>query len=174
MLLKNFTKEIFRPDCNPQFQSLHCFAHLSEDIGEVLPYLNTRLGGTQYTEEPPSLMLQVQGQLIALHPKKIAINALKSEEDADKILAWLKNEINETWENRNSIIPSFKAAEKPKLIEVLKLLPKSNCKKCNQATCTVFASLVMQGVKSAEDCPELTEVNRRKLHEYLGNFVFLD
>ena len=107
MLLKDYRKEIFRPECNPQFQSLHCFAHLDEDISEVLPYLNTVLGGSGYTQDPPSLMLQVHGQLIALHPKKIAINALKNDEDADKILEWLKREINETWENRHEITPSI-------------------------------------------------------------------
>jgi hypothetical protein len=47
MLLKGYGKEIFRPECNPQFQSLHCIAHLDQDITEVLPYLNTTLGGNQ-------------------------------------------------------------------------------------------------------------------------------
>jgi len=69
MLLKNYSKEIFRPECNPGFQSLHCFAHLEEDISEVLPYLNTALGGSGYTQEPPSLTLQIHGRIIALHPK---------------------------------------------------------------------------------------------------------
>lgn len=32
MLLKSYTKEIFRPECNPSFQSLHCIAHLNQDI----------------------------------------------------------------------------------------------------------------------------------------------
>ena len=48
MLLNTFTKEFFRPKCNPNFQSVHCVAHLSDDIGEVLPYLNTTLGGGDY------------------------------------------------------------------------------------------------------------------------------
>lgn len=73
MLLENYTKEIFRPECNPQFQSIHCFAHLDEDISEVLPYLNTTLGGSGYTTDPPSLMLQVHGRLIAFHPKKLPL-----------------------------------------------------------------------------------------------------
>jgi len=36
MLLRGYTKEIFRAKCNPGFQSLHCIAHLQEDISEVL------------------------------------------------------------------------------------------------------------------------------------------
>lgn len=173
-LLKNYTKEIFRPKCNPQFQSLHCFAYLDENICEVLPYLNTALGGTGYTQKPPSLMLRVQGQLITLQPKKIAINALKNSEQADKILEWLKREINEVWERRNDITPSYSVAPKPQLIEILKLLPKTNCKECGQPTCIVFASLVAQGIKGAQGCTQLTQQNRLKLEEYLSKFTFSD
>ena len=28
MLLGSYTKEIFRAECNPGFEALHCFAHL--------------------------------------------------------------------------------------------------------------------------------------------------
>ena len=45
MLLKGYTKEIFRPECNPSFQSVHCMAHLEQDITGVLPYLNVAMGG---------------------------------------------------------------------------------------------------------------------------------
>ncbi len=40
ILLKGYRKEISRPVCNHSFESLHCIAHLDEDIGEALPYLN--------------------------------------------------------------------------------------------------------------------------------------
>ncbi len=174
MLLKGYTKEIFRPECNPQFQSLHCFAHLDNDIREVLPYLNTELGGTAYSENPPSLMLQTHGQLIALHPRKIAINALKDEKDAEKILQWLMQEINDVWSRRHTLTPSYTAASKPLLIEVLKLLPQTNCRECGQPTCTVFASLVVQGIKDQEDCPELSSHKQAELMDYLSQFSFPD
>ena len=45
MLLKTYQKEIFRPECNPDFESLHCIAYLDQDISAVLPYLNAELGG---------------------------------------------------------------------------------------------------------------------------------
>ncbi len=44
MLLESYQKEIFRPKCNPGFKSVHCIAHLDQDIGEALPYLNAELG----------------------------------------------------------------------------------------------------------------------------------
>ena len=170
MLLKNYTKEISRPECNPSFQSVHCIAHLSEDIREVLPYLNTVLGGFSYTNDPPSVTFKVQGKLITIHPRKIAINALKDEAAADKILEWLKGEINATWEKRAEIEPKYEAAPKPKVMEILRLLPKTNCRECGQPTCMVFAAQVAEGAKGAEDCPPLDEQDKQKLKEYLGQF----
>ena len=38
----------------------------------------------------------------------------------------------------------------------------------------VFASLVMQGIKRAQDCPQLAEQNRRMLEGYLDKFIFSD
>ena len=60
MLLQSYRKEMFRPECNPGFESLHCFAHLEQDVGEVLPYLNAELGGFEYVEEPPSVTFRSQ------------------------------------------------------------------------------------------------------------------
>ena len=172
VLLKAYRKEIFRPECNPQFQSLHCIAHLAEDITEVLPYLNAVLGGHQYLREPPSLTLKVHGKLITLRPREIAVNALKDDSEADNILEWLKQEINETWQKRDALVPSFETPAQPRIFDILKLLPRTNCGACDQPTCTVFASLVAQGVKGVEDCPPLVEENKEELQKYLQQFIF--
>jgi ArsR family metal-binding transcriptional regulator len=172
MLLKSYTKEIFNNKCMPTAMSVQCFAHLNEDVGKALPYLNASLGGHSYTQEPPSVTFKVQGKLITVYSKKIAVNALKNEEEATKIIEWLKREINSAWENRAEIEPSFGAAPVPKVIEILKLLPKTNCKKCGQITCMVFAALVAEGAKGHEDCPPLDDSNRKKLSEYMSQFHF--
>lgn len=170
MLLKGYRKEIFRPDCNPNFQSVHCHAHLDTDISGVLPYLNTVLGGSTYIQDPPSVALKVHGRLITVYSQKIAINALKDEEEADKILRWLKQEINDSWEKRGQIKPSFQGVSKPQVLEILKLLPRNNCRQCGQATCMVFSLLVADGVKEPKDCPGLKNPSRTKLETYLEPF----
>ena len=42
------------------------------------------------------------------------------------------------------------------LMEVLKLLNKSNCRKCNEKTCMAFAAEVFKGNRPLSDCPELS------------------
>jgi ArsR family metal-binding transcriptional regulator len=170
MLLQGYRKEFIRPECRPEAESVHVIAHLDQDIGEVLPYLNAALGGFQYTKDPPSVSFKVHGKLIAVHPRKICVNALRDEEEGGKIVEWIKAEINETWEKREVIEPRFEGAPKPRVLEILRLLPKTNCRECGQPTCMVFAAQVAEGGKGPDDCPPLSEENKKKLAAYLGQF----
>jgi ArsR family metal-binding transcriptional regulator len=170
MLLKSYNKIIFNNECMPNAMSVQCIAHLEEDVGTAIPYLNASLRGHAFTRNPPSVTFKVNGKLITVHPKKIAINALKDEEEATKIIEWLKREINSVWENRAEIEPSFETAAAPRVIEILKLLPKTNCRECGLATCMVFATLVTDGAKGIEDCPALDNANRNKLSDYMSQF----
>ncbi len=170
MLLKGYRKEIFRPECNPNFQSVHCIAHLDQDVGPALPYLNSSLGGSDYIKDPPSVMFRIYGKLITVHSRRIAINALKEAEEADKILEWLKREINEAWEHREEITPSFEGKPVPKMIEILRLLPRTNCGACGEPTCTVFALRIADGVKKPEDCRPIEAEKLARLRTYLEDF----
>ena len=170
MLLKGYRKEIFRPKCNPSFQSIHCIAHLDQDIGDALPYLNATLGGFEYLRDPPAVTFRVQGKIITVHPDRIAVNALKDETEADKILGWLQQEVNEAWDKRETINPSYEGVPKPRVLEILKLLPKTNCRECGQPTCMVFATQIAEGAKGPEHCPPLKGEHKEKLRSYMEQY----
>jgi len=170
MLLKSYRLEIFNSECNPGAMTVHCFAHLDQDVSEALPYLNAELGGFEYIKDPPSVTFRSQGKLITVHGRKIAVNALKDEAEAGKIVEWLKREINAAWKKRDGIAPCYEGMPKPGLLEILKLLPKTNCRKCGEPTCMVFAARAAEGVKGARDCPELDEGKKQKLEDYIARF----
>jgi ArsR family metal-binding transcriptional regulator len=172
MLLTGYREEISRPTCNNTFQSVHCIAHLDEDISEALPYLNAVLGGDIYIKSPPSVTFKTQGKLITVHGDKIAVNALRDEAEAHHILEWLKKEINDAWENREKIVPKYEGKSKPHILEIYKLLPKTNCRKCGQPACMMFASLATEGIKGCGDCPELAGDGAARLKKYLSQFRF--
>jgi len=170
MLLEGYRLQIFNSACDPDAMGVHCHAHLDQDVGAVLPYLNSVLGGFEYIKEPPSVTFKAHGKLITVHSRLIAVNALKDETEAGKIVAWLQREINHAWENRENITPMYQGLGRPQLIEILKLLPKTNCKKCGLATCMVFAAQAAEGGRGADACPEMAEANRTSLRQYLARY----
>ncbi len=170
MLLKSYRLEIFNSECNPGAMSVHCFAHLDQDVSCALPYLNAALGGFEYLKDPPSVTFKVQGKLITVHGRKIAVNALKSEAEARKIIEWLKREINAAWDRRDEITPSTEGLPRPQMIEILKRLPRTNCRKCGQPTCMVFATRVAEGAAGPGDCPEIDPQQRVALDKYMEAF----
>lgn len=169
MLISQYHLRFVRPP-NPSAQHLRCFARLDGDLSEVLPYLNTRLQGHEFCPEPPSLTLKYRSKMITLTAREIAINMVKDQAEAEEILEWLKQEINTAWERRAEIVPSYQVAAPPRIFEIFKLLPHTNCRACGQATCMVFAVQVSQGTQNLTACPSLAKENREKLHKYLGRF----
>jgi ArsR family metal-binding transcriptional regulator len=170
MLLKSYSLEIFKSKCQADAEGVHCFAHLDQDVTEAIPYLNAVLGGFEYLNDPPAVTFKSHGKLITVHGDKIAVNALKDEAEAEKIVVWLKNEINTAWEKKEEITPCYTGMPRPGIMEILKLLPKTNCKECGQPTCLVFATKVAEGAKGPDDCPPLDVDQHRHLTEYMGRF----
>jgi ArsR family metal-binding transcriptional regulator len=110
--------------------------------------------------------------LLTFHRYIFPGTQVKDREEAENIISWLQREINQTWEHRLEIEPSTANAQEPVLLEVLKLLPKTNCKECNERTCLVFAYRVIQGIKDQNDCPPIAPANKIKLQDYLSQFTF--
>ena len=171
MLLQSYQLDVINNHCMPGAQSVNCIARLDQDVGCAIPYLNAVIEGDQFTPDPPSITFRTEGRLISVTERTITVNAVEDEAQGRKIIEWIKREINDAWEDRENIEPRYTKAERPQLVEILKRLPKTNCKKCGAPTCMVFATWVVQGAKDETQCPELNEEEKRKLHDYLAQFA---
>lgn len=171
LLLESYRLKIFNNECMPGAMTVQCFAHLDQDVSDALPFLNTELGGFTYIKDPPSVTFRLHGKLLTVHGKKIAVNALKDEAEARKIIEWIKREINNSWEKRDIIAPRYEGMPQPQVIQILKCLPKTNCRECGEPTCMVFATRVAEGVKDSDDCPELTQTGKAALDAYMKPYA---
>lgn len=170
MLLESYQLEIFNNECMPGALTVQCFAHLDQDVSEALPFLNAELGGFEFIKDPPSVTFRLHGKLLTVHGNKIAVNALKDEAEARKIVEWLKREINNAWEQRDGITPRYEGMPRPQVIKILKQLPRTNCRECGEPTCMVFAARVTEGVKGSGDCPPLTSGAIQSIDDYMAGF----
>jgi ArsR family metal-binding transcriptional regulator len=170
VLLKSYTLKIMNNHCLPGAMSVNAVARLDQDVGCAVPYLNAVLGGSQYLADPPAVTFKLQGKLISVQGRSITVNALKDEAEARKIVEWIRREINDAWEKRSEIEPRYEGAGRPKLIEILKLLPKTNCRRCGQPTCMVFAARLAEGAMGTENCTPLEGERKAALDRYLATF----
>ncbi len=171
-MITNYELDIVRPECNHNFTSVFCYVYFNKNIKDALPYLNANLGGFKYISDPPSVTFKVHGKLITVHQNQISINALKDKEEAEKVASWMIREINEAWENRKEIVPSTRSSETVSIPQILTLLPKTNCKKCSEQTCMVFAVKLRDGIKGPENCPELSAEKQDRLKKLLSSVQY--
>src|SRR4030043_1355476 len=114
MLLANYILRIVLSDCNPSSQKVNAIADLSEDISDVLPYLNTVLKGLHYNEDGKILTVKRGGRVITFRPRQIAITKLEDENEALSVMEELKQILNETYERRDQIKPTSTSRPKPR------------------------------------------------------------
>jgi ArsR family metal-binding transcriptional regulator len=139
MLLRKYDLKIVLSDCNPSSLKVNAIADLSEDISEVLPYLNTAIKGLQYYAEEKILTAKRGGRLITFRPRQIALTKLEDEKEATAVMEELKQIVNETYANKNHIEPTYTSRPIPRPLDIFKLLPGKNWKECGEATCMAFA-----------------------------------
>jgi ArsR family metal-binding transcriptional regulator len=171
MLLHKYDLKIVLSECNPSSLKVNAIADLSEDIGEILPYLNTALKGLQYYAEEKILTVKKEGRLISFRPRQIALTKLEDENEATVIMEELKRIVNETYANRDHIKPTYTSRPMPRPLDIFKLLPGKNCKECGEATCMAFALKLINDEVKLNQCPLLSEkefeANRSRLKELM-------
>ena len=167
MLIEDYQLRIVLSDCNPSSLKVNALVDLSDDISELLPYLNTVLKGRQYNEEEKSLTVKRGGHFITFRPRQIALTKLEDENEARALMEELKQAVNKTHTNREQIKPTFTSRPIPRPLDIFKLLPGKNCKECGEPTCMAFALKLINGDIGWKQCLLLLtkefETNRLKL-----------
>jgi ArsR family metal-binding transcriptional regulator len=163
MLLHNYTLRMVLSDCNPSSQKVNALADLSQDISEVLPYLNTILKGLQYHHDEKFLTVKRKGHVITFWPRQIAVTKLEDEKEAKEVIEELKEIVNETYANRDHIKPIYTSRPIPRPLDIFKLLPGKNCKECEEPTCMAFAvKLVGQEIAIGKCVPLFSDEFKEK------------
>ncbi|MFH1625147.1 MAG: (Fe-S)-binding protein [Pseudomonadota bacterium] len=153
MLLKGYDFTVGMCMADPD--KIRIVAQLTDDIGEVLPYLNATLRGCTYNHDEQILTLKKDGRQITLRPEAIAITKLEDEDKAREILDWLKDLINGTYNHRESMKPKFDSWAVLTPLSLFGLLPGEKCNDCSGKDCYGFARKLIDGEVNIMQCKPL-------------------
>ncbi len=158
-LIDEYRLDMVTPGCFPGASIWRAEVTFETDISQVFPYLNAELGDTNYNHNAQTLLWNSDnGWRYAFRPHEIDIAPVEDREIADRLCADVIAKVNDIWARRNKITPDFKGkASPPNVLEILKLLPGTNCRECGYATCMAFAAALAQGRAELPECPYLAQ-----------------
>jgi len=132
----------------------------SRPLTEVLPYVNAILPNIlSYNPTAGIMTLRRQPGFITLYPDKVYITQVRDSSEGLDLLEALRQVINKIWDRRAQITPAVTGRQPPGFLDIWKLLPRRNCKRCGQPTCLAFAVALLQAKAQSADCPFLCEEN---------------
>jgi ArsR family metal-binding transcriptional regulator len=142
--------------CHPGVAAWNAKASIEEDIGAALPYLNAELKGADYYHDVKTLIWKDGGRKYALRPFEISVAPVEDREEARRLVDDTVRLVNALWERRAEIEPSFSRRTLPDLMDIYKLLPRTNCKECGYPSCLAYAAKLREETAELSQCPYLS------------------
>jgi len=142
--------------CMADETKIRLIAYLNRDISEILPYLNAIIKGASYNKGASILTYTKERRITNLYNVKITIAKADDIIDAWHMLDEIKTLINETYERRADIKPSYEEKVKVTALQIYGWLPKTNCRICGEATCLAFACRLLLGEQKLSKCAPLS------------------
>jgi len=143
--------------CVADVQRIRIIAHISGNLAPVLSYLNADLPHGLYNSTGPIFTLMDEHRLISLYAHRLTIAKADDMVDAWRTLESLRVWVNDIWQRRASMTPSFQIRRRPPALEVHKRLPGTNCGLCGQKTCMAFALNLWGGEADPSNCKPIFE-----------------
>lgn len=156
MLINRYLKLSLRAS-GPHLGNSNRVAHfkLDTDVTKLFPYINAVVEDAVYYDRPHYIQFTLDGFLCALYSDSATIGPFNNME---KVLGFVKRLIdflNDIHSRRDSIKPDFKRYKYIPILEIYKLLPRSNCRECGFPSCMAFSAALSRGKTDPYCCPEL-------------------
>ncbi|MFC2021069.1 (Fe-S)-binding protein [Chloroflexota bacterium] len=168
-IIDEYDIKLIEAGCAPGSARYGALLSFEKDISAVLPYLNAVTDNPRYDHDNRILILRESDQAYAIRPNEIRIARADNWQQAQELAAGIVAKINTTWQERDSIKPRLSERKIPAVINIFKLLPKTNCKECGYPTCLAFAADLCQGKVFLENCPPLSGEGKEKILALFAN-----
>lgn len=126
---------------------------IEPDVSGLLPYVNAVATQPELFEIPSFIRFVLQGVYIALYPEQCFMSGLDDREHARLSAMNLMAFLNDVNKRRRHIAPKFKYFKQASILELLKILPRTNCGKCGFASCMTFAAMLSKQKTVPARCP---------------------
>jgi ArsR family metal-binding transcriptional regulator len=156
-IAKDYELHLEAPACEPGAEYWNATARFQDELSDAFPYLNAQWVDAVYSPAARQLTARVEGHAVALKPHEITIANVPDRDTAVVLMERTVAAINRIWMDREHLTPLHTPRKRLVAMEIYRLLPQTNCRRCGQPSCFAFASQVTVGAATLEACLPLIE-----------------
>lgn len=165
-----FLKEVeitYVSPCLADPEKIRLKATLSDDVTEMMPYLNAVIKNAIYNDAVKYITLFKDFRLITLYPREMTMIKAINTTDAWQVIDWLQDLLNRVYAQREEIEPNYQLKKRPHPLQLYTWLPRTNCRKCGWPTCLAFAVHLFSGQEDLNNCLPLWGEDYQEYKEVL-------
>ena len=126
---------------------------LAADVSYLAPYINAVAQQAVYFEKPSYIKFMLDGFLCTIYKDSGAAAAFSDRPQALEFMERLLVFLHDIDLRRNSIEPNHKRYRPISVLDIFRLLPRTNCRECGYATCMAFAAALSKRKTVSLRCP---------------------
>ncbi len=158
MLIQGYSDFLLKtPVFRPGASEWIALCKLDADVSQLFPYINAVAEDALYYEQPHYIQFNLAGRLCSLYADRVTIKSFEDREQAQEFINRLIDFLNDLFSKKDSLTPNHKKYKHQSVIDIFKILPRTNCQECGFVTCMAFAAALSKGKTLPEQCPHLTK-----------------
>ena len=138
-------------------------AMLSENIGQLMPYINAVVRYASFDPGGMSITFKFREYPVILEPRRVVAGQLDDLDKAEEVLDYLIEFLNRVQSKKGQINPVFSPKPLPQPLEIVRLLPGTDCGQCGEEACMAFALKLVLGHQQPDRCLPLTGEEIRRV-----------
>lgn len=127
---------------------------LDADVRILFPYINGTVKNARYGIRPLHVQFDREGVRCTLYPTEAIAAPFTGRDHVFAFIEELVLFLNDMYDRRHRLTPNHTIHRPPaSMVDLIKALPRTNCRECGHPTCMSFAAALRSGDATAEDCP---------------------
>jgi DNA-binding CsgD family transcriptional regulator/ArsR family metal-binding transcriptional regulator len=128
---------------------------LEPDVSALFPYLNAVARRAELHQRPHFIRFLYEDRFCVLYSRAGLVTPVVDRVQAQSFLERLILFLNDISSRRHEITPNHRIHRRVSVLNILKLLPKTNCGQCGYASCMAFAASLSLQESVPEKCPHI-------------------
>jgi ArsR family metal-binding transcriptional regulator len=144
-------------DCLRTSTGFNVIMDLESSVGDLLPFLAACLPGCNYVHGSEVIDLMDAGHIVGIYPSQITITGVEGKEEAERLCRKYFERIRDAAGRKDTITPVYVSRPALGVLDILRLLPRTNCGDCSSPSCMAFAARVFRREADLAACPHFLD-----------------